>query len=120
MSGFSDGVFSIAITLLVLEIGVPAGSEDDLLGALAAQWPSYLAYLVSFATIGAVWFGHTVITEYLDHANSVLIRLNLLLLLVVSFLPFPTRLLAEYATERDAERVAATVYGINLTNELST
>ena len=114
MSGFSDGVFSIAITLLVLEIGVPAGSEDDLLGALAAQWPSYLAYLVSFATIGAVWFGHTVITEYLDHANSVLIRLNLLLLLVVSFLPFPTRLLAEYATERDAERVAATVYGINL------
>jgi uncharacterized membrane protein len=69
---------------------------------------------VSFATIGAVWFAHTVITEYLDHADSVLIRLNLLLLLVVSFLPLPTRLLAEYAHQHDPERTAATVYGINL------
>jgi uncharacterized membrane protein len=114
MEAFSDGVFAIAITLLVLEIGVPAGSEEDLLRALLAEWPAYLAYVVSFATIGAVWFGHTVITEYLDHANSMLFRLNLLLLLLVSFLPFPTRLLAEYTTEREAERVAATVYGINL------
>jgi uncharacterized membrane protein len=114
MEAFSDGVFAIAVTLLVLEIAVPAGSEDDLLGALRDQWPSYLGYLVSFATIGAVWFAHTVITEYLDHADSVLIRLNLLLLLVVSFLPFPTKLLAEYADDPDPERVAATVYGINL------
>ena len=91
---FSDGVFAIAITLLVLEIGVPAGAEDDLLGALVDQWPSYLAYIVSFASIGAVWFAHTVITEYLHHTTSVFARLNLLLLLVVSFLPFPTRLLA--------------------------
>ncbi|MFJ4690384.1 TMEM175 family protein [Streptomyces sp. NPDC088766] len=114
MNAFSDGVFAIAITLLILEIAVPAGSGDDLLSALGDQWPSYLAYFVSFATIGAVWFAHTVITEYLDHADSVLIRLNLLLLLVVSFLPFPTKLLAEYVHEADAERVAATVYGINL------
>ncbi|MEU5222479.1 TMEM175 family protein [Streptomyces toyocaensis] len=114
MNAFSDGVFAIAITLLILEIAVPAGSGDDLLSALGDQWPSYLAYFVSFATIGAVWFAHTVITEYLDHADSVLIRLNLLLLLVVSFLPFPTKLLAEYIHEADAERVAATVYGINL------
>jgi uncharacterized membrane protein len=114
MEAFSDGVFAIAITLLVLEIGVPAGSEDDLLRALGNQWPSYLAYLVSFATIGAVWLSHTVITEYLDHADSVFLRLNLLLLLVVSFLPFPTRLLAEYSDEAELERVAATVYGLNL------
>lgn len=114
MEAFSDGVFAIAITLLVLEIAVPAGSGDDLLGALRDQWPSYLAYFVSFATIGAVWFAHTAITEHLEHANSVLMRLNLLLLLVVSFLPFPTKLLAEYVHEPDAERVAATVYGINL------
>ena len=79
MEAFSDGVFAIAITLLILDIAVPAGSENDLLGALGDQWPSYLAYTVSFATIGAVWFAHTVITEYLDHADSVLIRLNLLL-----------------------------------------
>ena len=114
MEAFSDGVFAIAITLLILEIGVPAGSGDDLLAALGEQWPSYLAYFVSFATIGAVWFAHTVITEYLEHADSVLVRLNLLLLLVVSFLPFPTKLLAEYVHEPDAERIAATVYGINL------
>jgi uncharacterized membrane protein len=95
MEAFSDGVFAIAITLLVLEIAVPSGSEGDLLGAVVGQWPTYLAYLVSFSTIGAVWLEHTVITEYLDHATSVLIRLNLLLLMVVSFLPFPTRLLGE-------------------------
>ena len=114
MEAFSDGVFAIAITLLVLEIGVPSGSGEDLWGALVDQWPSYLAYLVSFATIGAVWFGHTVITEHLDRANSVFARLNLLLLLVVSLLPFTTRLLAEYIRESDAERVAVTVYGVNL------
>jgi uncharacterized membrane protein len=111
---FSDGVFAIAITLLVLEIGVPNGVEDDLLGALIDQWPSYLAYIVSFASIGAVWFAHTVITEYLHHTTSVFVRLNLLLLLVVSFLPFPTRLLAEYIGRSEPARVAATVYGINL------
>ena len=70
MEAFSDGVFAIAITLLILEISVPAGSHEDLVGALLDLWPSYLAYLVSFSTIGAVWFAHTVITEYLDHADS--------------------------------------------------
>ena len=102
LDAFSDGVFAIAITLLVLEIGVPAGSEGDLLKALVEQSPEYLAYLVSFSTIGAVWFAHTVITEYLDHVTSMLMRLNLLLLMVVSFLPFPTRLLAEYSEPDDA------------------
>jgi TMEM175 potassium channel family protein len=85
-----------------------------LLQSLVDQWPSYLAYVVSFATIGAVWLAHSAITEYLSRANATLIRLNLLLLLVVSFLPFPTRLLAEYVGEARAERVAATVYGVNL------
>jgi uncharacterized membrane protein len=114
MEAFSDGVFAIAVTLLVLEIGVPEGSGGDLLGALGDAWSSYLGYLVSFATIGAVWFGHTVITEYLDHTNSMLLRLNLVLLMVVSFLPFPTKLMAQYMAEEGAERVAVTVYGINL------
>ena len=72
LEAFSDGVFAIAITLLVLEIAVPAGSDEDLVDALVEMWPT------CFSTIGAVWFGHTVITEYLDHADSVLIRLNLL------------------------------------------
>lgn len=98
----------------MLELGVPEGSGDDLLRVLWQQWPSYLAYIVSFSTIGAVWIVHTVITEYLDHADSVLLRLNLLLLLVVSFIPFPTKLLAEYAGDPEAEGIAATVLGINL------
>jgi uncharacterized membrane protein len=114
MEAFSDGVFAIAITLLVLELAIPSGSEGDLLGAVVSQWPAYLAYLVSFSTIGAVWLEHTVITEYLDHATSVLIRLNLLLLMVVSFLPFPTRLLGEHIGEDEPERVAVTIYGLNL------
>lgn len=114
MEAFSDGVFAIAITLLVLEVGVPSGSEDDLLGAVVDEWPSYLAYLVSFSTIGAVWLEHTVITEFLDRATSALIRLNLLLLMMVAFLPFPTRLLSEYVGAQDAARVAVTIYGLNL------
>jgi uncharacterized membrane protein len=114
MEAFSDGVFAIAITLLVLDIGVPSGSEADLLGAVIDQRQAYLAYLVSFATIGAVWLEHTVITEYLARANPALIRLNLLLLMVVSFLPFPTRLLGEYAGADEAQRVAVTIYGLNL------
>jgi uncharacterized membrane protein len=111
---FSDGVFAIAITLLVLEITVPPGSETDLLRALADQWPSYLAYAVSFVTIGAVWLGHNAITAYLDHIDEDLVRLNLLLLMVVSLLPFPTHLLAEYVNKEGPERVASTVYGVNL------
>lgn len=114
MEAFSDGVFAIAITLLVLDIGVPEGSGRDLLGAVGAQWPSYLAYLVSFSTIGAVWLVHSVITEYLDRVTPALIRVNLLLLMVVSVLPFPTRLLADYIGDLDARRVAATIYGVNL------
>jgi TMEM175 potassium channel family protein len=114
MEAFSDGVFAIAITLLVLELGVPDGSADDLLGAVLAQWPSFLAYVVSFATIGAVWLSHTAITEHLDRVDATFVRLNLLLLLVVSFIPFPTRLLAEHIAEQNAERVATALYGLTL------
>jgi uncharacterized membrane protein len=114
LEAFSDGVFAVAITLLVLEITVPDGSEDDLLGAIADQWPSYLAYVASFSTIGAIWLAHSAITDYLHRANAVLIRLNLLLLLLVALIPFPSRLLAEHLGESDAARHAATVYGLTL------
>src|SRR5262245_3600990 len=114
LEAFSDGVFAIAITLLVLEISVPVGSEEDLLRAVLDQWPSYLAYFVSFASVGAIWLAHTAVTEYLDHADRWLMRLNLLLLLFVSFLPFPTKLLAESVNEEDAGRVATTIYGLTL------
>jgi uncharacterized membrane protein len=114
LEAFSDGVFAIAITLLVLDIGVSATAGQDLGGAIRSLWPSYLAYVASFSTIGAAWLGHNAITEYLDRADPAFVRLNLLLLLIVSFLPFPTRLVAEYIHTDNAERVAVTFYGIVL------
>ena len=114
MEAFSDGVFAIAITLLVLEITIPPGFEGHLLKGVLSQWPSYLAYIVSFATIGAIWLGHNTITHYMHSANTTFLRLNLALLLLVSFLPFPTKLLAENLGSREDEKVAATTYGIAL------
>jgi uncharacterized membrane protein len=114
MEAFSDGVFAIAVTLLVLDLAISTGAKHDLLGAFGAKWPFYLAYVVSFATVGAVWLGHSLITEYLQWADSILVRLNLLLLLVVSFLPFPTRLVGEFIGTDSAERVAVTIYGLTL------
>jgi uncharacterized membrane protein len=93
---------------------VPSGSGGHLLSALGDQWPSYLGYAVSFSTIGAVWTAHTAVTEYLDRTTGGLLRLNLVLLMVVAFLPFPTKLLAEYIHETEPERIATTLYGINL------
>jgi uncharacterized membrane protein len=113
MEALSDGVFAIAITLLVLEIAIPPGSHD-LMRDFLHQWPSYLAYVVSFATIGGVWLAHNVITEFVTQAVATLIRLNLILLMVVAFLPFPTRLVAEYVGEENQERVAVTIYGLTL------
>ena len=114
LEAFSDGVFAFAITLLVLDIAVSGDAAKDLLRSLIHLWPSYLAYVVSFSTIGALWLGHNAITEYLDRANFTFVRLNLLLLLAVAFLPFPTRLFADYIRHNSAERVAATFYGISL------
>jgi uncharacterized membrane protein len=114
MEAFSDGIFAIASTLLVLDLAIPAASQPDVGQRLLDQWPIYLAYLVSFATIGQAWLGHSVITEYLDRADSILLCLNLVLLFFVSVLPYPTHMLAEYFSSENAERIAVTVYGINL------
>jgi uncharacterized membrane protein len=114
LEAFSDGVFAIAITLLVLDIAVAGDAGQHLLRSIGALWPAYLAYVASFSTIGAVWLGHNAITEYLEHADAAFVRLNLLLLLIVSFLPFPTRLFADYIRQESPERVAVTFYGIIL------
>lgn len=113
LEGLSDGVFAIAITLLVLDLAAP-GSRQELLHAFFREWPAYLAYVVSFSSIGAIWLGHSVITEYLERADSTLLRLNLLLLLFVSFLPFPTKLVSAYLGARHNERIATTIYGLTL------
>ena len=92
---FSDGVFAIAITLLVLEIGIPASEFDDLWSAIFHEWPAYLGYATSFLTIGGLWLAHHGIFRRLRYANNAVMRINLLLLMAVSFLPYPTKLVAE-------------------------
>lgn len=116
LEGFSDGVFAIAITLLVLDLVVPdqAVGAQDLWRLVIDEWPGYLGYLVSFATIGALWIGHSSITDYLDRTDVWFPRLNLLLLFFVCLLPFATRLLSEYIAQPGAEKVASTVYGLTL------
>jgi uncharacterized membrane protein len=114
LEAFSDGVFAIAITLLVLELAVSEDAASDLVRGILEQWPSYLAYVTSFLTIGAVWIGHSAVTGALRGADGLLYRLNLLLLLVVAFLPFPTRLVSEFIDQADALRVATAFYGITL------
>jgi uncharacterized membrane protein len=112
LEAFSDGVFAIAITLLILEVAVIPGGTP--LEELFSAWPSYVGYVVSFLTIGVAWISHSAMTEELDRVDPVYLRLNLLLLLVVVFLPFPTTLITEAFGDRDAERVAATVFGLTL------
>jgi uncharacterized membrane protein len=112
MKAFSDGVFAIAATLLVLDLAVhPPGTP---LQQLLHGWPGYVAYVVSFLTIGGAWLLHTALTERLTRADPVFLQINLVLLLVVAVLPFPTRLIAEAHEETGAVRVAVTVYGLTL------
>jgi uncharacterized membrane protein len=114
LEAFSDGVFAIAITLLVLELSVPEEDFGDLFAGILEQWPSYLAYLTSFLTIGGVWLVHHGIVRRMRSADAWFVRVNLLLLLVVSFLPFPTKLVAEAISSASAERVAVLFYGATL------
>ncbi|MFQ6327987.1 TMEM175 family protein [Nocardia sp. CWNU-33] len=114
VEAFSDGVMAIAITLLILEIKLPEYEPGHLLGALGHIWPSYVAYLASFLTIGVIWMNHHAFFSRLRHVDHVLRWWNLMLLLGVSVLPFPTMVLAEHAvhgTGNDA-KAAAALYGI--------
>jgi uncharacterized membrane protein len=102
IGGVQRRVFAIAITLLVLDIALH--SPGTQLHQVLNAWPYYLAYAVSFLTICAAWLGHVALTDRLTRADLILLRLNLLLLLVVGFLPFPTRLVAEsYTTSMVSE-----------------
>ena len=113
MESFSDGVLAFAITLLVLDIALrPPGSPTM---ELFRAWAAFLAYLVSFLTIGAVWMAHHGLTNRLERVDALFLRLNLLFLLTVAFLPFPTRLVVGALNESTAwQRMAAVVYGLTL------
>ena len=108
VEAFSDGVFAIAATLLVLEFGIGT-TNGDLGGALLHLWPSYLAYVTSFLTIGIIWMNHHFCLETMGRVDRTFMFLNLLLLLTVSFLPFPTRLVADYL-QKPGERPAVYAY----------
>jgi uncharacterized membrane protein len=112
MEGFSDGVFGFAITLLVLDLALhrPGTPLQEVFHA----WPAALAYLVSFLTIGGAWLLHTALTDRLERVDPLFLRLNLLVLLVVVFLPFPTRLVAAALHNTSGERVYVTMYGLTL------
>ena len=113
LEAFSDGVIAIAITLLVLEIRVPHIEEatpDALWRALRGLWPSYLGYLISFATIGIMWANHHTIFRLIDRTDHYLVLANLLFLFFVAAIPFPTALMADYLGH-PAEQVGVIVYG---------
>ncbi len=102
LEAFSDGVFAIAITLLILEIKVPAGPETQdhgLWRALLERWPSYVGYVISFATIGIMWVNHHALFKYIRRVDRALLLANLLLLMTISFLPYPTAVLAEHLSD---------------------
>ena len=103
---FSDGVFAIAITLLIIEIGVPhATITESLFEKLVELWPSYLGYAISFLVIGTVWANHHNRFRLITRSDHMLLFLNILFLMCVAFLPFPTALLAEYI--RGEHRITA-------------
>jgi uncharacterized membrane protein len=111
IEAFSDGVFAIAITLLVLDLKVPRAPEQErtLAQALAAQWPAYLAFVTSFMTILIMWVNHHRIFSLVGRSDDRLLFYNGLLLMGVTFVPFPTSLVAEYL-RHEGQRTAALVY----------
>jgi uncharacterized membrane protein len=110
---FSDGVLAIAITLLVLDLHVPAraGLEGSLAHNLAHDWPAYAAYLTSFLVIGIIWVNHHGVFELVDKVDRVTLFLNLVLLTTVVAIPFTTALMSEYLLDGGPDaRTAAVVY----------
>jgi uncharacterized membrane protein len=109
LEAFSDGVFAIAITLLILEVRLPGG-HASLAHELAHLWPSYIAYVLSFVTIGIMWANHHAIFRLISRATHGLIVANLFLLLMVAFLPFPTKVLAEHLRHTGPDQRTAALF----------
>lgn len=117
LEAFSDGVFAVAITLLVLNIKIPGvdvaasqlPNDAKLWSMLLREWPMLAAYTTSFATIGVMWINHHRLYTHIKGTNTMLMLLNLLLLLVIVFVPVPTALVAEYLVHPD-EHAAALLY----------
>jgi uncharacterized membrane protein len=109
VEAFSDGVFSIAITLLVLELAVPA-IRGEFRADLANEWVTYVAYLAAFATIGVLWMGHHTVFTLVSGIDAGLLWRNLVLLLTVSIVPFPTAVIASsWRVGNETDQAAAVV-----------
>jgi uncharacterized membrane protein len=113
LEAFSDGVFAISATVLVLEIGVHSANGSQLGRELTRIWPSYLAYVTSFITIGIIWINHHHNMRAIERPDRPFLFLNLLLLLDVAFIPFPTSLVAAYL-RGPGERPAVVAYAATL------
>lgn len=120
VEAFSDGVFAIAITLLILEIRVPhAGAEAGLRHGLVALWPSYLAFALSFFVILIMWVNHHELMRLVRAISYPFLFANGFVLLTVTFVPFPTAILAEYLATPEARAGVMFYCGTFIVNSLA-
>ena len=118
ITAFSDGVFSIAITLLVLNLQIPKGitSPTDLQNRLQALWPNLMSYILSFVIIGIYWVAHHNMFHYIKRSDRMFLWINILLLMCVAFIPFPAGLLGQFSfvSQSSLAKVAEIIYACNL------
>jgi len=111
LEAFSDGVFAVAITLLVFNLAVPGPGHEPLGAQLASHWPAFAAYVVSFLTIGIIWVNHHALFQGFSRVDRVLLFLNLLLLFFIVSIPFATTTLASYLKDGGPDAaLAAAIY----------
>jgi uncharacterized membrane protein len=115
VEAFSDGVFAVAITLLVLQFAVPEVQSGKLYAALVGQWPNLAAYVASFLTIGVMWVNHHTVLSHLKAVDRGILFINLVLLLFVVLVPYPTALLGHYLPSAQNGSVAAAFYAVIMT-----
>jgi uncharacterized membrane protein len=111
LEAFSDGVFAIAATLLILDVNIP--DTGNVTHELLRIWPSYLAYVISFLTIGIIWVNHHTVMTQVGKVDRTFLFLNVIFLMVVAFSPFTTRVVADHL--KDGSHAAAFAYGLNFT-----
>ncbi|HEY2578874.1 MAG TPA: TMEM175 family protein [Streptosporangiaceae bacterium] len=113
LESFSDGIFAFAITLLVLTIAQP-DDYKNLTHQLASRWPSLMAYVISFVVIGIMWLNHHSLFRHFEHVDRGLIYINMLLLMTITFLPYPTGVLGQALARGEGAQTAAVVYAVTM------
>jgi uncharacterized membrane protein len=112
---FADGVMAIAITLLILDVHVPRAEGSGLGTALARQWPSYAGFVISFLTIGIIWVNHHHMFKLIERTTHAFLMLNVVFLMTICILPWPTALVADYVRDPSGRALATAVYGAAMT-----